>query len=133
MSEGPIILFDGVCNLCNHAVQFVLARDPKEQFRFASLQSTAGMDLLKKFGAEARNLDSMVLIAEGAAYTKSDAALRIAAQLSGLWPVFRILLLVPRPIRNWAYDVVAKNRYQWFGKRSACMAPSPELRGRFLS
>lgn len=133
MSEGPIILFDGVCNLCNHAVQFVLARDPKEQFRFASLQSPAGMDLVKKLGAEAQNMNSMVLIAAGAAYTRSDAALRIAARLSGLWPALRILLLVPRPIRNWAYDVVAKNRYRWFGKSSACMAPSPELRSRFLS
>ena len=132
MSEGPIILFDGVCNLCDHAVQFILARDRQQQFRFASLQSPAGMSLLDRFRPDAKNLSSMVLIADGVAYTKSDAALRIAARLNGPWSVLKIFLIVPRPIRNWAYDVVAKHRYRWFGKNSACMMPSPELRSRFV-
>lgn len=132
MPEAPIILFDGVCNLCDHAVRFVLARDRAEQFRFAALQSPAGRQLLDAVGASP-DLDSVVLIADGKAHTRSDAALRIAARLSGLWPGLTLLLIVPRPIRNWAYDFVAKNRYRWFGTRAACMIPTPELRSRFLS
>ena len=132
MPENPIILFDGVCNLCDHFVQFVLARDRRGRFRFASLQSPAGRQLLEGFGV-GPHLDSVVLIADGVVHTRSDAALRIAARLNGLWPVLKILLLVPRPIRNWAYDVVAKNRYRWFGRNPACMIPTPETRSRFLS
>ena len=131
MPDGPIILFDGVCNLCDRFVQFVLARDWKEQFRFASLRSPAGRQLLEGFETAPRE-DSIVLIADGVACAKSSAALRIASRLSGLWPVLKILQIVPRPIRDWAYDVVAKNRYRWYGKSPACMIPTPEMRSRFL-
>lgn len=133
MSEGPTILFDGACNLCNHVVQFVLARDPDGHLRFAALQSSVGQDLLNRFKVDAQNLDTVVFITDGRACTKSDAALRIAGCLSGLWPVLKIFLLVPRPLRDWAYDVVARNRYRWFGKKATCMAPSSELLNRFLS
>ncbi len=132
-ADGPLILFDGVCHLCQGFVQFILARDPKAQFRFASLQSPIARHLLAACGAEAQDLNSVVLMAEGRAYTKSDAALRIAARLSGPWPVLKAFLLVPRPIRDWVYDRVAGNRYRWFGKSSACLIPTPELRHRFLS
>ena len=133
VAEGPIILFDGVCTLCNRSVQFILARDPEKQFRFAALQSPIGMRLVQASGGDAQNLNSVVLITEGTVYTKSDAALQIAAKLSGPWPLLKIFFLVPRALRNWVYDLVAKNRYRWFGKSSACMIPSPEERSRFLS
>lgn len=133
MSEGPIILFDGVCHLCDRAVQFILKRDLRQQFRFASLQSPAGQRLLDRFLPEGKDLTSIVLIADGVAYTKSDAALKIAENLRGPWPILRILRILPRGIRNRAYDFVARNRYRWFGKHSACLMPSPELRSRFLS
>ena len=132
MSEGPIILFDGVCHLCNRAVQFIIARDRGRKFRFASLQSPTGRQLLDQFRPDARNLNSMVLIADGVAYTRSDAALRVAGRLSGPWPALKIFLLVPHPIRNWSYDLIAKNRHRWFGTKSACLLPSPELRRRLL-
>jgi len=133
LSEGPIVLFDGVCHFCHGVVRFVVARDPKEQIRFAPLQSKVGQELAAVCGAETQDVDSVILIADGRAYTKSDAGLRIAARLSGLWPVLKVFLLVPRPIRNWVYDYVARNRYRWFGKAPECLAPTAELRRRFLS
>ena len=133
MTEQPIILFDGVCHLCDRSVQFVLARDPQEQFCFAALQSDIGRQLLEKAAPEAMGLNSVVLIVDGVAYLKSDAALRIAARLSGAWPLLRVFLLVPRPVRDWAYDWVARNRYRWFGRSAACWVPAPKWRRRFLS
>jgi predicted DCC family thiol-disulfide oxidoreductase YuxK len=133
MADEPIILFDGVCNLCNHVVQFALARDDKQQFRFAALQSSTGLRLLEGFGIRSRNLSSIVLIEGGSAYVKSDAVLRMTARLTGSWSVLRVFLIVPRPIRDCVYDVVAKHRYRWFGKRSTCMVPTAEQLGRFLS
>ena len=133
MANEQIILFDGVCNLCDHTVRFILARDPHRRFRFASLQSAAAAPYLARLGPDLQNLSSMVLLADGQTYTKSDAALRIAAQLAPPWPVFRVFLLVPRPLRNWVYDLIARHRYRWFGKKSACLVPTAELQERFLS
>lgn len=127
-----IILFDGVCNLCAWSVQFIIRRDPRGQFRFAALQSAAGQRLLAERGLAGPDLDSVVLIEGPRAYTRSGAALRIARRLTGLWPALAALLLVPRPLRDWAYSVVARNRYRWFGQQSECMLPTPELRARFL-
>jgi predicted DCC family thiol-disulfide oxidoreductase YuxK len=115
------VLFDGVCNLCNAAVRFVIARDPAGHFRFAPLPP-----------AEAMPSDSMVLIEAGRTYTKSTAALRIARRLRFPWPVLYSLIVAPRPLRDLVYDWVARHRYGWFGKRDACIAPTPERRGRFL-
>jgi len=127
-----IILFDGVCNFCDASVQFIIKRDPAAHFLFTSLQSEKGLELTKKY-AIPEDVDSLVLIENGKAFTKSSAALRIAKKLDGLWHLFFLFILVPRKIRDSVYNYVAKNRYKWFGKKEdACMLPSIEQRKRFL-
>ena len=126
-----IILFDGECNFCDHSVQFIIKRDPQGLFKFASLQSDVGKELLTKYNAPS-NLDSIVLIENNKCYFESSAALRICRNLKGLWKVFSFLLIVPRSVRNFFYKIIAKNRYKWFGKKESCMLPSPEQRKRFL-
>jgi predicted DCC family thiol-disulfide oxidoreductase YuxK len=132
MSPPAIVLFDGVCNLCNASVRFVLDRDPAGRFRFASLQSEAGRRLLEAHRLPTDELSTVVVVADGRAYTRSDAALRIARGLGGGWPALGALRLVPRPLRDAAYGVVARNRYRWFGRKEECMLPTPEQRSRFL-
>jgi predicted DCC family thiol-disulfide oxidoreductase YuxK len=124
-----IILFDGVCNLCNGAVQFVIKHDKKKKFLFGSLQGRAGQAYLRSF-----NLDftSFVLVEEDKAYTRSTAALRTAKHLGGVWKFMYVFIIVPRFIRDAIYNWIAKNRYKWFGKKDACMVPTQELRARFL-
>lgn len=127
-----IILFDGDCNFCDASVQFIIKRDPYEFFQFASLQSETGIRLSKDFNIP-EDVDSLVLIENGKAHTKSAAALRIAKKLDGLWHLAFLFILVPAPIRDVVYDFVARNRYKWFGKKEdACMLPSPEERKRFI-
>lgn len=131
--NGPIILFDGVCNLCNDAVQFVIKHDPKEKFRFASLQGNNGQKLLRQFQLPANTFNSFVLIQDGKAYTKSTAALKVASQLKGPIRILNGFSIVPAFIRNAVYDLIAKKRYSWFGKKDACMIPTPSLQSRFLN
>jgi predicted DCC family thiol-disulfide oxidoreductase YuxK len=128
------VLFDGVCNLCNGLVRFVIARDPARRFQFAPLQSDSAERLIHEAGGGAAATDSLVLIeGEGVQmYVRSTAALRIARGLSWPWPLLYAFIVVPRPVRDWAYDVVARHRYQWFGKRDVCMTPTVETNGRFL-
>jgi len=128
-----VILFDGVCNLCNGAVQFVIARDPSARFHFAALQSDAAQRMLRERYTLQTLPDSIVLLDEGGVFTRSDAALRVARGLRFPWPLAYGLIVVPRPLRDWVYDIVARNRYACFGKRDACMVPTPDLRARFLS
>lgn len=133
MADKTVILFDGVCNFCNDSVNFIIKRDPASRFHFASLQSIAGRELLQAHGLPADHMDSLVLIEDGHHHLRSDAAMRIARHLSGLWPFFYYLALItPRFFRNWVYDLVAANRYRFFGKKDACMMPTPEIRARFL-
>ena len=127
-----IILFDGVCNLCNGAVNFVIKRDPGNVFKFAPLQEKQGALLLKTHAIDIQKLDSIVLIENGNVYTKSSAALRIARKMSNLWPLFFVLLIIPSFIRDGVYDFIAKNRYKWFGEKEQCMIPTPGLREKFL-
>ncbi|HSJ15591.1 MAG TPA: thiol-disulfide oxidoreductase DCC family protein [Longimicrobiales bacterium] len=127
-----IILFDGVCNLCNGAVQFVLDRDPAARFQFASLQSAAAGDLLRAPCDAAADLSSIVLLEDGRCHTRSTAALRIARRLSGAWPLLYGLILVPRPVRDGVYSFIASHRYRWFGRSESCRVPTPETRSRFL-
>jgi predicted DCC family thiol-disulfide oxidoreductase YuxK len=129
---SPVILFDGVCNLCNGAVQFVIARDPAARFHFAALQSAAASRLIESAGAPENLPDSIILVEDGRVWTRSTAALRIARQLSFPWSAAYALIAVPRPLRDWIYNLVARNRYGWFGKREACTVPTPALRARFL-
>ena len=129
-----VILFDGVCNLCNASVRFVLKRDPNSHFQFAALQSSAASKLLKEAGRapESTDLSTIVLIEDGAVYTRSTAALRIARRLGGLWPMFYAFIVVPRPLRDLGYRLIAHYRYRWFGRQDVCMVPTPEIRSRFL-
>jgi predicted DCC family thiol-disulfide oxidoreductase YuxK len=128
----PVILFDGVCNLCSGSVQFIIKHDPKHQFRFASLQSGLGQQVLQEFNLPVQQFGSFILLEKGVAYTKSAAALRVTKKLSGLWSGLYAFMIVPAFIRNAVYDVVARNRYKWFGKKDACWIPTPELKGLFL-
>jgi predicted DCC family thiol-disulfide oxidoreductase YuxK len=131
-TKHPILLFDGVCNLCNASVQFVLKRDPEGRFRFASLQSEAAQELLAQFEHAPADLSTVVLIENGQLYTKSDAALRAARRLPGLWPLLYGFIILPRFLRNGVYDWIARNRYRWFGREEQCMLPRPEWKERFL-
>lgn len=131
--NNKIILFDGVCNLCNNSVLFVIKRDKKDLFRYASLQSEIGQQLVRERGIDTSQVDSIILIEPGVAYfTKSDAALEIAQDLGGLWKLSSVFSWIPKSIRDVIYDFVARNRYKWFGKKEACMVPTPELRAKFL-
>ena len=127
-----IILFDGVCNLCNGAVNFVIKRDPGNVFKFAPLQEKQGALLLKTHAIGIQKLDSIVLIENEKVYIKSSAALRIARKMSNLWPLFFVLLIIPKFIRDGVYDFIAKNRYKWFGKKEQCMIPTLGLKEKFL-
>jgi predicted DCC family thiol-disulfide oxidoreductase YuxK len=126
------ILFDGVCNLCNGFVQFVIARDPHARFRFAALSSDAAQSLLRDAGVHTPIPDTMVLVQDGRVYFRSDAPLRIARRLTFPWPLASVFLIVPRFARDRVYDYIAARRYKWFGRRDICMIPTPELRQRFL-
>lgn len=130
--DKPIVLFDGVCNLCTGTVRFVIDRDPDSTFRFASLQSPAGQSLLHEAGLDIEAFDSFVLVMDGEVHTKSEGALRVAAELERPWSWLSALLYLPRPLRDGVYDVVARTRYDVFGKKDRCMVPTPELRDRFL-
>lgn len=130
--QQSIVLFDGVCNFCDRSVQFIFERDPAGRFKFAPLQSQSARRLLDRCGLSADSLETLVLVREGRCLSKSSAALTIARGLTGPWPVLYGLIIVPRPIRDFFYDAFAKRRYRWFGKKEACMVPSPELRARFL-
>lgn len=132
---GPVVLFDGGCNLCHGSVRFVARRDPRGRFRFAALQSEVARRLLERVGAPAdlpAAVDSLVLVQDGRWHVRSDAALRIAARLRAPWPLLSALRIVPRPLRDAAYAFVARRRLRWFGRREACLLPAGDLRGRFL-
>jgi predicted DCC family thiol-disulfide oxidoreductase YuxK len=128
-----IILFDGVCNLCNSAVQFVIKHDKKDVFRFVALQSELGQEIITYIGIDSKNIDSIILYEPGVAYYyKSDAALQIAKKLDGLFSLGTVFIIIPTSIRNFLYDYIAKNRYEWYGKKESCMIPTPELKIKFL-
>ena len=130
--DKPIILFDGVCNLCQGSVQFVLKHDTKRQFLFASLQSVVATELISTFQNTPSRTDSFVLIENGTMYTRSAAALRVCRRLNGVFQLLYGLIIIPAFIRDAVYDVVARNRYKWFGKSQECWLPTPELSARFL-
>lgn len=127
-----IILFDGDCHFCNRSVQFIIKRDPFAHFVFASLQSDIGNKMLKKHHVP-NDIDTIVLIDQGQAYVQSSAALRICKNLRGLWKLLYIGLIVPPPIRNFVYHIIANNRYKWFGTAKNCSLPTPEQSNRFLT
>lgn len=128
-----IILFDGVCNLCNWSVQFVIKHDPEKKFRFASLQSDFAKKLLTGYSMETKEMNSFILVENGKIYARSTGALRVLKQLRGWSVLFYCFILVPRFLRDGIYNFIAKTRYRRFGKRDECMVPTPELRSRFLN
>jgi predicted DCC family thiol-disulfide oxidoreductase YuxK len=125
-------LFDGVCNLCSRSVQFILKRDRRNLFRFASLQSPLGQSLLQGTGLPPDHLDSFVLVENNKVYTRSSGALRVCRKLGGAWPLLYVLMIIPRPLRDGIYNWIARRRYKWFGKKESCWLPSPEWKSRFL-
>lgn len=127
-----VVLFDGVCNLCNGAVQFIIKRDPFFVFKFASLQSEFGQSHLKKLNLPLHELHSFIVLENGIYYQRSDAALKIASNLKGPWSVLGIFKIIPKFIRDAIYTFIASNRYKVFGKQDSCMIPTPELQSRFI-
>ncbi len=128
-----IILFDGLCNLCDSSIQFVIKHDKKDVFRFVSLQSELGQEILKHIGINPANIDSVILYEPGIAYYyKSEAALQIAKNLGGLLHFGTLLKIIPTGISNKLYDYIAKNRYKWYGKKESCMIPTKDLKAKFL-
>jgi len=131
-NPAPIVLFDGICNLCNRSVQFMIDHDPQAQLRFASLQSEVGQALLRQYALPTQDFKSLILIEAGQIFTRSTAALKIAKYLQGYhW--LGHFLWVPAWLRNGVYDLIARNRYQWFGQSESCRIPTPELKSRFLN
>jgi predicted DCC family thiol-disulfide oxidoreductase YuxK len=128
-----IILFDGVCNLCNGFVQFVINHDKNDIFRFVALQTDLGQEIIKKIGLDNKNIDSVVLYeSDFRYYIKSNAALEIIKNLGGIFKLLVVLKIFPKFIRDWIYDFIARNRYKWLGKKETCMIPTLELKNKFL-
>ncbi|WP_068615418.1 thiol-disulfide oxidoreductase DCC family protein [Paenibacillus tuaregi] len=132
LQEKPVVLIDGVCHLCQGVTKFLIKRDKKAHLRFCSMQSASGQRLLSQGGLSPASFNTFVLIEEGRYYTRSTAALRLARLLPFPWPLFYLLIMVPRILRDAMYNLIARNRYRWFGKDEACMIPTREIRDRFL-
>ncbi len=132
LNSKSVVLFDGVCNLCNSSVNFIIKHDKNSQFLFASLQSDAAKEILLQFPSKITNFDSIVLIEHEKFYEKSSAALRILRHLGGRFKLLYTAVIIPKFLRDKLYNYIAKNRYKWYGKRESCMIPAPELKNRFL-
>lgn len=133
MTTHAIIIFDGVCKFCSRLVQFLIKRDPDGYFRFAAMQSESGKKWIRTCGMEPESAETLVLIEKSACLHKSDALIGIAARLTGFRPAAIFLKLIPRPMRNAAYRIVARNRYRWFGRSSACRLPTKDILNRFIN
>lgn len=130
--NGDIVLFDGVCNLCNGLVRFIIKRDRAGKFKFASLQSEIGQQWLKRFGIAKNEFESFVLIQGDKYYVKSTGILKMLWKLDGIWKFFYVFISIPHLVRDFVYDMIAKSRYRIFGKRETCMIPTAKLKDRFL-
>ncbi len=133
IDNKQIILFDGVCNLCNKLVKFIIKKDKHAKFRFASIQSTAGQKLLRQHNLPLDDLESFVLIIDNIYFLKSSAGLHILKELGSIWKLFYIFIIIPIVLRDFVYDRIANSRYKIFGKQDSCMVPTAELKDRFLS
>jgi predicted DCC family thiol-disulfide oxidoreductase YuxK len=130
--SDKIVIFDGICHLCNGAVQFIIKRDSCSNFKFVPRQSQTGRRLLSRYQASLKDTETIVLLKDQIIYTGSDAVLEIARGLDHIWKLLIVFKIIPGFIRNWVYNFIAKHRYYWFGKRDVCYTPTPELRQRFL-
>jgi predicted DCC family thiol-disulfide oxidoreductase YuxK len=131
-STDNVILFDGFCNLCSATVQFVIKRDKKNKFKFASLQSVFGQSILHRFHLSPHDLNSFILYKNGKIYLRSTGALLVAKELPGVWPLLSAFIIVPPLFRDAVYNFISKNRYRWFGKKNECWLPTPLLREKFI-
>jgi predicted DCC family thiol-disulfide oxidoreductase YuxK len=131
-TDRAVVLFDGICNFCSSSVLFIIRRDPEGYFRFAALQTETGSILMKKHNINTDKTDSIILVENNLVYYRSSAALRIARKLKGGWKLFYTFIIIPPFIRNFFYDIVARNRYRWFGKRNYCFIPEPSMKERFI-
>jgi len=129
---NDVVIFDGTCNVCAGSVNFIMRHEAKPDLFFTPLQSPAGAHLLRQFNFDPVDARTFVLVSHGVAYVKSEAAIRVCGHFQGAWRGLSIVRIIPRPIRDWAYDVFARNRYRWFGRLEACMVPTPELDARFI-
>ena len=132
ISNEKVILFDGVCNFCNYWVSFAIKRDRKKVLKFTTLQGETAKQLLPQYNINPTSLSSVIFINKGKAFTQSSAAIRICSYLNGGWKLFYGLIIIPKFIRDSIYNIIARNRYKWFGKKESCMIPTPELKERFL-
>ena len=130
--SSPIVLFDGVCNLCTGVVKFAIQRDKKGVLHFASLQSEVAKELMRQYHIDESQLNTFIFIENDKAYQRSTAGLKLVRHFRGLWPLLYAFTIVPRPIRDAVYKLISNNRYRWFGKEESCMIPTPEIRARFL-
>jgi predicted DCC family thiol-disulfide oxidoreductase YuxK len=130
--KNPVVLFDGVCNLCVGSIQFIIKHDKQKQFRFASLQSRFGKNILLQFGLDEHNFSSFILLEGEKIFTQSTAALKVAKQLSGVWKLLYGFIIVPAVIRNFIYRIIANNRYKWFGTKKECWIPDENLKKLFI-
>ena len=131
-NENYILLFDGVCNLCIGVVNFTIKRDSEEKFKFAALQSESGQALLKKYNLPTKDFDSFVFIKGEKYFLKSSAGLNVLKELGGVWKLFYLFIIIPAPLRDFIYHIVARRRYSIFGKQDSCIIPTPEVKRRFL-
>ena len=132
MQHSHIVIFDGVCNFCNDSVNFIIKRDPNGLYSFAPMQSASAQQLMAAHGITEVGLDTFILIKNENCHVRTDAALEIAKDLTGFWYLCGVFRIVPGPIRDFFYRILAKNRYRLFGKRESCMVPTPEIRSRFI-
>ena len=130
---NDVVVFDGVCNLCTHTVQFILEHESAPTLRFASVQSPAGSRLMRQFGMDPEDAKTFVLVEGGKPFVRSEAAIRIARHLRFPWRMARAARIIPRIVRDYCYDTIARNRYRWFGRRDVCMVPKQNVAARFLS
>jgi predicted DCC family thiol-disulfide oxidoreductase YuxK len=130
--RSDVMIFDGVCHLCARSVKFILAHESAPTLRFVPLQSAAGARMMRELGLSAEDAKTFVLIADGKPYVRSEAAIRVARYLRGPWARLGVIRVLPRALRDRGYDIVARNRYRWFGRAESCIVPTPELRARFI-
>jgi predicted DCC family thiol-disulfide oxidoreductase YuxK len=132
VQDHPLALFDGICNFCNYWVKFAVKKDKRGKLRYTPLQGETAKKILTQFGLNISNLNTVVFIDNGKVYTQSSAALRICKHLDGGWKLFYGLIIIPKLIRDFFYNIIARNRYKWFGKKENCMVPPPGWKERFL-
>jgi len=131
-TDRPIIIFDGVCNLCEYSVKFIVKHDRQARFKFVSAQSERGKVLQRLYGVDTLQDGTVILLKNGQVYVKSDAAVEIAKDLDGLWRFLHVFKFIPKPVRDFIYSIISKNRYRWFGNKNECLLPDNNIKERFL-